>query len=133
MRHLRLVSLVLVCLLVTAWGQNPPPPDWVQGDVFVGVSNGSYQVWHSSNPAASTPTFTKLTTISDSLTPSGATNGCGFDLAYRFFGTNSGQNLVDRYSIDNAHPLAQQFPTPSTGLTPGSGATSVQSVAFDGG
>jgi hypothetical protein len=126
MRQFRIVCIVLVCLVVTAWGQNPPPPDWVQGDVFVGISNNSYQVWHSSNPTAATPVYSKLTTISDGAPTSGATNGCGFDLAYRFFGTNSGNNVVDRYSIDNAHPLAQQ-------LTPGSGALSVQSVAFDGG
>src|ERR1043165_6780037 len=124
MRQLRFVCVALVCLVVTAWGQNPPPPDWVQGDVFVGISNNSYQVWHSSNPSAATPVYGKLTTISDGALTSGATNGCAFDLAYRFFGTNSGINVVDRYSIDNAHPLAQQF---------GSGVASVQSVALDGG
>jgi hypothetical protein len=128
MRQLRLVCVVLVCLVVTAWGQTPPP-DWVQGDVFVGISNNSYQVWHSSNPTAATPVYSQLPTISDGAATSGATKGCGFDLTYRFFGTNSGNNAVDRYSIDNAHPLAQQFS--NSGLTPS--PTSVQSIAFDGG
>jgi hypothetical protein len=100
-----------------------PPPDWVNGDVFVGVSNGSYQVWHNTNLTSGTPTYQLVNTISDGL--AGATNGCGFDLAYRFFGTNSTHNFVDRYAIDNGHPIPEQ-------LSPGSSATSAQSIAFDG-
>ncbi len=124
-----LVALVhLPVLLLAQSNTNTPPPDWNNGDVFVGVSNGSYQVWHSANPTSGSPTYKLVNTISDSLT--GATNGCGFDLAYRFFGTNSAKNLVDRYAIDNEHPLAQQFPTANN---PGSGASFIQSVAFDGG
>jgi hypothetical protein len=132
MRQLRLVCVVLVCLVAAAWGQNSTFPDWVYSDVFVGVSNNRYQVWHSTNPTAPTPSYTFLTTISDGAANSGATNGCGFDLAYRFFGTNSGNNFVDRYSIDNEHGVAQQFPTPGA-PTPGSGAIWVQSVALDSG
>lgn len=131
MHHLRLLAIAFVCLVVSVLGHaTTPPPDWVVGDVFVGVADGSYQVWHSANPTASKPSYSLLTTISDSSPASGSTNGCGFDLAYRFFGTNSGANLVDRYAIDNGHPLAQQFPTSGNS---GSGASSVQSVAFDGG
>jgi len=127
-----LVALVhLPVLLVAQSNSMTPPPDWNNGDVFVGVSNGSYQVWHSANPTSSSPTYKQVNTISDTL--GGATNGCGFDLAYRFFGTNSTNNLVDRYAIDNEHPIAQQFPTTSAGLTPGSGASRAQSVTFDGG
>jgi hypothetical protein len=117
----------LPVLLVAQSNTVTPPPDWNVGDVFVGVSGGSYQVWHSGNPTSGSPIYKLVNTISDSLT--GATNGCGFDLAYRFFGTNSAKNLVDRYAIDNEHPLAQQFPAANNA---GSGANSVQSVAFDG-
>jgi hypothetical protein len=126
-----LVTFVVISapsVLVAQSNTTVPPPDWVNGDVFVGVSSGSYQVWHSANPTSGNPTYELVNTISDSL--GGATNGCGFDLAYRFFGTNSTNNLVDRYALDNEHPLAQQFPVPNN---LGSGASSVQSVAFDGG
>ena len=126
-----LAGLFLPVLLVAQLNTTNPPPDWNVGDVFVGVSNGSYQVWHSANPTSSKPTYNLVNTISDTL--GGNTNGCGFDLGYRFFGTNSTNNLVDRYAIDNEHPIAQQFPTTNAGLTPGSGASSTQSVAFDGG
>lgn len=128
MRQLRLIISVLVCLtfglLSRATAANPV--DWNVGDVFAGVGGGSYQVWHSTNPTAAKPTYTQITTISDGSTSPNNTNGCGFDLAFRFFGTNSGQNLVDRYAIDNEHPLPEQ-------LIPGAAATSTQSIAFDGG
>jgi len=62
--------------------------------------------------------------LSDGL--GGTTAGCGFDLGYRFFGTNFASTLVDRYSIDNAHPIVEQIPSQT-------GATGAQSVAFDSG
>ncbi len=107
-------------------------PDWVVGDVFVGVGNGSYQVWHSANPTANNPIYTLQTsppppapqTLPLSDGSSGLTAGCGFDLAYRFFGTNFSSTLVDRYSIDNAHPIVEQIPSQT-------GATGARSVAFD--
>ena len=108
-------------------------PDWVVGDVFVGVGNGSYQVWHSANPTANNPIYTLQTsppppapqTLPLSDGSSGLTAGCGFDLAYRFFGTNFSSTLVDRYSIDNAHPIVEKIPSQA-------GASGAQSVAFDG-
>ena len=93
------VALTTLCMIpIQALAQNNPV-DWVVGDVFVGTGNGSYQVWHSANPTATNPTYTLVQTINDGS--SGATAGCGFDPAYRFFGTNFTQTLVDRYAIDN--------------------------------
>jgi hypothetical protein len=100
--------------------------DWVGGDVFAASGNGSYQVWHSANPSAANPSYGSQPEqiITDGL--GGVTGGCGFDLAYRFFGTNVAHTFVDRYSIANAHPLVQQIPNSSTG-------SASQSVAFDAG
>lgn len=124
--HVVLAILFSLPVLLTAQNNSTnPPPDWVNGDVFVGVGNGSYQVWHSTNPTSGSPTYQLVNTISDSAPGTGATNGCGFDLAYRFFGTNSALNLVDRYAVDNEHPIPEQ-------LSPGNAATFAQSVAFDG-
>lgn len=108
----------------------PNPADWVVGDVFVGTGNGNYQVWHSANPTASNPSYTPLQTINDGTgnggtTNGGATAGCGFDLAYRFFGTNLDNTLVDRYSVDNGHPLVQQIPSF------GGVSRHAESIAFD--
>ena len=126
------VAVLLLLLLILAGNVfsqvTLTSPDWVVGDVFVGVGNGSYQVWHSANPTANNPTYTLQTSTTSPLSDGlgGTTAGCGFDLGYRFFGTNFASTLVDRYSIDNAHPIVEQIPS-------GSGATHSQSVAFDGG
>src|SRR5690349_10274557 len=65
------------------------PVDWVVGDLVVAAGNGSYQVWHSPNPTASKPSYTKLVTVNDGVTPTGGgTAGCTFDSAYRLFTTN---------------------------------------------
>ena len=122
--HLALAVLFSLPVLLTAQiNSTNPPPDWANGDAFVAVGNGSYQVWHSTNPTSASPTYQLVNTISDG--DGGATNECGFDLAYRFFDTNSTQNFVDRYAIDNEHPLPEQ-------LSPKASASSAQSVAFDG-
>lgn len=132
-----------VCLaLLTLWllpvqlvGQNNST-DWVVGDAFVAIGNGSYQVWHSANPTAKNPTYTLVQTINDGIAVGGSTNGgatagCGFDLAYRFFGTNFTNSLTDRYAIDNGdnnHSIVQQ-------LAPGNASpgTLSQSVVTDAG
>lgn len=101
------------------------PAEWSFGDVFVAIGNGSYQVYHSANPAANKPSYTLVQTINDGL--GGATAGCTFDSAYRLFGTNSDNTEVDQYSIDEGHGLANQF---STGAT--TGFRQNQSVVFDG-
>src|SRR6266567_2002751 len=109
--------------------------DWSVGDVFVGTGNGSYEVWHSANPAAKNSTYSILQTLNDGTSNGGSTNGgatagCAFDLAYRFFGTNLSNTLVDRYAIDNGdnnnHSIVQQ-------LASHSGGSQSQSAAFDGG
>jgi hypothetical protein len=134
-----LVLLVLATVLFTLptrlFAQNNPV-DWSVGDVFAatGNGNGSYEVWHSSNPAAKSPTYTKIQTINDGNAQGGSTNGgsaagCAFDLAYRFFGTNLTNTLVDRYAIDNgdnSHSIVQQLASQSSGK-------SSQSVVFDAG
>ena len=102
--------------------------DWVGGDVFVGkvtsnTSPAGYQVWHSANPNAARPSYINEQLVQDGL--NGTTAGCGFDLAYRFFGTNSAQSLVDRYAIANAHTVVQQLST--------AGSSSSQSVVLDSG
>jgi len=129
-----LLALPAVLLLSTALCAQNNPPDWSVGDVFAGTGNGSYQIWHSANPSAKNPSYAILQTINDGTanggsTSGGATAGCAFDLAYRFFGTNSTNGFVDRYAIDNGdnnHSIAQQ-------LTSDSGASLTQSVVFDGG
>ena len=126
------VAVLLLLLLILAGNVfsqvTLTSPDWVVGDVFVGVGSGSYQVWHSGNPTANNPTYTLQTSTTSPLSDGlgGTTAGCGFDLGYRFFGTNFASTLVDRYSIDNAHPIVEQIPSQT-------GATGAQSVAFDSG
>lgn len=125
---LGLLALLLLAADVPAQVTNHPV-DWVGGDVFAANGNGSYQVWHSANPSAPNPSYGSQPEqiIMDGL--GGVTGGCGFDLAYRFFGTNVANTQVDRYSIANAHPLVQSIP----GNNQGDGASSSQSVAFDAG
>jgi hypothetical protein len=107
--------------------------DWTVGDVFVASGSGGYQVWHSTDPAATSPSYSKLgNPINDGST--GTTAGCAFDSAYRFFGTNFTSTTVDQYSID--------FPTYVTGILPpglagqfvtGNGtSTGNESIVFDG-
>jgi hypothetical protein len=124
-----LVLTAVLLLLPTLLSAQNNPVDWSVGDVFAGTAGGNYQIWHSANPAAPNPVYTKLQTINDGVANGGATAGCAFDLAYRFFGTNLTNSLVDRYAIDNGdnnHSIVQQL-----GAQPG--ASLSQSVAFDSG
>jgi hypothetical protein len=129
-----LLALPAMLLLSTGLRAQNNPPDWSVGDVFAGTGNGNYQIWHSANPSARNPSYGLLQTINDGTANGGSTNGgatagCAFDLAYRFFGTNSTNGFVDRYAIDNGdnnHSIAQQ-------LAIASGASLTQSVVFDGG
>jgi hypothetical protein len=100
------------------------PVDWVVGDVVVAAGNGSYQVWHSSNPTASKPSYTKLTLtppLNDEL--GGATAGCTFDSAYRLFTTNVEHSKVVRFSVDNGHGPVSYVTGPDLARN--------ESVAFD--
>ena len=113
------LALLTLCMFpVQLLGQNSSV-DWAVGDLFVGVGNGSYQQWHSGNPTASKPTYSLVNTINDGS--SSLTKGCGFDLGYRFFGTNFDNNFVDRYALANEHPIVEQLSAPNP-----------QSVALDG-
>jgi hypothetical protein len=113
----KMIQGILLALLVLLWvpsrlntaPPNNPAVDWVRGDVFVAVGNGNYQVWHSANPAATTPTYSQVQTIPDGL--GGTTAGCAFDSGYRFFGTNFSNTRVDRYSIDLDNGLVQSITT----------------------
>src|SRR6266852_8215866 len=79
---------------------------WSFGDVFVAIGNGTYQVWHSANPAAtknlSYSQLDPLNPIIDGL--GGMTAGCGFDTGYRLFGTDLSNSQTVRFTIDNGHP-----------------------------
>jgi hypothetical protein len=98
------------------------PVDWVVGDVVVATGNGSYQVWHSSNPKASKPSYAKIAVPTDGI--GGVTAGCTFDSAYRLFTTNVASSKVVRFSVDNGHGPISSVTTPDL--------THNQSVAFDG-
>ncbi len=122
----------LLMLPVAAFAQNPV--DWTVGDVFVASGNGNYQVWHSANPTnPSQNPYAQAQTISDGSI--GATAGCAFDSAYRFFGTNFTNTKVDQYSIDATYGMAGtnglvgQF---TTGVTAGVVTSTLnESIAFD--
>jgi hypothetical protein len=105
-----LVILITFAVDVTSLPSSTPEVDWAWGDVFVAVGNGSYQVWHSANPAdpANNP-YTLVQTINDGL--GGTTTGCTCDSGGRFFGTNFTNTTVNRYSINNAYGLVQAIAT----------------------
>jgi hypothetical protein len=138
-RHLACISRFMILIIICTvppyvFGQNNSV-DWVVGDAFIGIGNGSYQIWHSANPMASNPTYSLVQTINDGTANGGATNGgatagCGFDLGYRFLGTNFTNALVDRYAIDNGNNNLSIVEQISHGNSPG---TSTQSVAVDAG
>jgi hypothetical protein len=117
------LSLFLALSITTISAASPV--DWVVGDVVVAAGNGSYQVWHSTNPTASKPTYTKLAldpALNDGL--GGATAGCTFDSAYRLFTTNVDNSKVVRFSVDNGRgPVLPYVTTP--------GLMRNESVAFD--
>jgi hypothetical protein len=100
-RMMRGVWLALLVLAVagSAPGAASNPVDWSVGDVFVASGSGGYQVWHNSANPGAPPSYTFLQAISDGSTGT-TTAGCAFDSAYRFFGTNFTNSIVDQYSID---------------------------------
>ncbi len=114
---------VLLMLPAVAFAQGSV--DWTVGDVFVATGNGSYQIFHSINPTAKNPVYTNIQSINDGL--GGVTSGCAFDTGYRLFSTNFTNTDIVRFTIDNAHGIAQSIP---------GGATTnfkySESTAFDG-
>src|SRR5438034_7165469 len=91
-------------------------PDWVQGDAFVGVSNGSYQVYSNSGDLKET--------ISDGL--GGFTAGCAFNpVLDKLYTTDFSFSMVAVYDNTPPHPILQTINTDST-----DGGCS-ESVVFD--
>jgi hypothetical protein len=122
---LKSVTLCLFIALTVRSGSGADLVDWAVGDVFVAAGNGTYQVWHSANPAASKPSYTKAQTLDDGVVPAGgATAGCTFDSAYRLFTTNFTNSDVVRFSIDGTHGPISDIAT--------AGLRQSESVAFDG-
>jgi len=71
-------------------------PDWVKGDVFVGVGNGSYQVYNHSGDLKET--------ISDGL--GGFTAGCAFNPALdKLYTTDSSFTRIVVYDNAPPHPI----------------------------
>jgi hypothetical protein len=71
-----------------------PSSVWNVGDVFLGVSNGQYQV--------RTQDGTLKEIISDGR--GGFTTGCAFDTTGNLYATNFGTSVVDKYSASDPHP-----------------------------
>jgi hypothetical protein len=124
---------VLLMLPAVAFAQGSV--DWTVGDVFVATGTGSYQVFHSTNPAAKNPVYTNIQTIHDAEPPAGSvTSGCAFDTGYRLFSTNFTNTDIVRFTIDNAHGIAQSIPggTITNGGIGPSNFKYSESTAFDG-
>src|SRR3989441_8958057 len=78
---------------------------WVKGDVFVGVSTGSYQVYSNSGDLKET--------ISDGL--GGFTAGCAFNPALdKLYTTDFSFSMVVVYDNTPPHPILQTINTEST-------------------
>ena len=105
---------------VLSAGANQPAravTPWVTGDVFAGVSNGTYQVYDN------TGVFKEA--ISDGL--DGLTTGCAFNPSLtRLYTTNFRRAKVFVYDDPNPHPVSQII---DTGLTSPGGRS--ESVVFD--
>src|SRR6266571_6169848 len=77
-------------------------PDWVKGDVFVGVGNGSYQVYSNSGDLKET--------ISDGL--GGFTAGCAFNPTLdKLYTTDFSSRMVVVYDNAPPHPILQTINT----------------------
>ncbi|MBI2876347.1 MAG: hypothetical protein HYY20_05650 [Candidatus Tectomicrobia bacterium] len=101
------VLLLLIGLYVAGTSQPARAvTPWVTGDVFVGVSGGSYQVYDN------TGVFKE--TISDGL--GGFTTGCAFNLSLdKLYTTNFSNAQVVVYNDPSPHSIAQFI---STGRSP---------------
>jgi hypothetical protein len=89
---------------------------WVKGDVFAGVSNGSYNVYSNSG------TFKE--TISDGS--GGFTTGCAFNPTLtRLYTTNYSSGNIVAYNDASPHTIAQTINTSADG------GASPESIAFD--
>jgi uncharacterized repeat protein (TIGR01451 family) len=102
LRALLPAALALTPVLVS--GSRPAaaaPPPWVSGDVFVSVSNGSYEKYSNGG--------TLQETLSDGK--GGTTTGCAFDPEEaNLYTTNFSDNQVEVYSTAT-HALVNTFTT----------------------
>lgn len=93
MRRLLLFTFCLVVSLVSialpVYSQTSP---WHVGDVFVGIDNGRYIVYDSTNG------YSASTLTVDS--GGGQSGGCGFDSQFNFYGTNLTTQRVTELNAD---------------------------------
>ncbi len=115
----RMVTAALVAASVVAAtaGAASAATTWVKGDVFAGVSNGSYNVYSNSG--------TIKETISDGS--GGFTTGCAFNPTLtRLYTTNFSSGNIVAYNDASPHTIAQTINTAAYG----GGAP--ESIVFDG-
>jgi sugar lactone lactonase YvrE len=101
------ISLGAVLVLMMLFGAGPPAAGattWNNGDVFVAVGNGSYNVYDNAGVFKQTIT-----------SPLGATTtGCSFNLAGdKLYTTNWSHNRVVVYGNADPHPILQTISTSS--------------------
>ncbi|HEY2667882.1 MAG TPA: hypothetical protein VGK51_13690 [Actinomycetota bacterium] len=101
------ISLGAVLVLMMLFGAGPPAAGattWNNGDVFVAVGNGSYNVYDNAGVFKQTIT-----------SPLGATTtGCSFNLAGdKLYTTNWSNNKVVVYGNADPHPILQTISTSS--------------------
>ncbi len=125
---------MLLLFPLAGYAQNNVKDNWVVGDVFAAIGNGSTQVWHSTNPGANNPTYSVVQTLNDGTAGPSPGSGCAFDSAYRLFTTNFAQTEIVRFTIDDAQPIAQIIPggTTTNGAIGPSNFKYSESTAFDG-
>lgn len=112
-----LLPLVIgLCMFLASLPASVKAATWQVGDVFVGVSGGSYKVYDNAGVFKET--------ISDGL--GGYTTGCAFNNALdKFYTTNFSRNFVEVYDIVHPHTILQTI------NTTGAGTASNESILFD--
>lgn len=117
MRITGLLPMVIgLWILLSGMSVSVKAAAWQVGDVFVGVSSGSYQVYDNSGVYKET--------ISDGL--GGYTTGCAFNNALdKFYTTNFTSNAVVVYDIAHPHNIVQTI------YTTGAGTAANESIVFD--
>ena len=96
--------VALGAALLLAPGAQAAP--WVDGDVFTGVSNGTYKVY--------TPAGVQKDQVNDPAS-NGYTTGCAFNEAGDLYGTGFSTSSVPRWSGADPHVLLQTIPSNSFG------------------
>src|SRR5687767_9362737 len=107
---IRTVAIILLgigsCISLASQLAPVQAADWAAGDVFVGVSSGSYNVYSNSGVFKET--------ISDGL--GGPTTGCAFNPALnRLYTTNFSNSVVVVYNDAHPHTIAQSINTANQG------------------